>query len=307
METPFELEAICFGALNLDRLYLVDHISCVDEESYILGVIEVPGGSAANTAVGLARLGIKTGYIGKVADDKEGSILLEAFKKEGVDVRGVVVSKEGRSGVVMGYVDLRGNRALYVAPGVNDDLHLSEIDFSYVSAAKIVHLTSFVGDKPFEAQKTLVKSCRNVKFSLDPGSLYARRGFNGLKDLIENCYVVLPNDKELKQITGLKDYAEGSKRLIDAGVSIVAVKLGSRGCYVTDGDEEYRIKPFAVNVVDTTGAGDAFNAGFIYGLLRGKSIRECGILGNYVASRCISDRGARNGLPKIADLPPELM
>jgi len=96
---------------------------------------------------------------------------------------------------------------------------------------------------------------------------------------------------------------EGAKFLIDEGVDVVAVKLGGRGCYVTDGTEEHFIKPYIVDVVDTTGAGDAFNAGFLYGLVRNKTLKMCGLLGNYTASRCIMKAGARNGLPRLRELP----
>ncbi len=114
------LDIICFGALNMDKLYRVNRIAREEEESVITSFKASPGGSAANTAVGLARLGIKTGYIGKVSNDREGKLLLGNFKTEGVDTRGIIVSKEGRSGVVIGFVDEKGERALYVDTGVND-------------------------------------------------------------------------------------------------------------------------------------------------------------------------------------------
>jgi ribokinase len=78
--------------------------------------------------------------------------------------------------------------------------------------------------------------------------------------------------------------------------------LGNKGCYVTDGKESHSIEAFKVKVVDTTGAGDAFCAGFLYGLISDKSLYECGKLGNFVASRCIMKMGARPGLPTIEDL-----
>jgi ribokinase len=78
--------------------------------------------------------------------------------------------------------------------------------------------------------------------------------------------------------------------------------LGRRGCYVTDGKEGHLIEPPDVERVDTTGAGDAFCAGFLYGLIKGKDLYECGRLGNFVASRCITKMGARKGLPKLLDL-----
>jgi len=294
------LDVVCFGALNMDKLYRVNRIAREEEESVITGFKESPGGSAANTAVGLVRLGIKTGYIGKVSNDREGKLLLDNFKTEGVDTRGVMVSKEGRSGVVIGFVDEKGERALYVNPSVNDSIEFKEIDLEYVRSAKILHLTS-LGEKPFKAQKTLVKTLSNIKVSLDPGELYARKGLATLKPIIKRSFVVLLNENEIKLLTG-KNYKEGSKTLVNEGIGIVAAKLGKRGCYVTDGKEAHLVEPYKVKVVDTTGAGDAFCAGFLYGLIKNKDLHECGRLGNFVASRCIREAGAREGLPKLSDL-----
>ena len=296
-----KFDVICFGALNVDRLYRVNRIAGRDEESFIIDFKEAPGGSAANTAVGLARLGLKTGFIGKVSDKREGKLLLNDFKRQNVDVNGIIVSKEGRSGVAMGYVDTKGDRALYIDPGVNDSLELKEIDLKYADNTAFLHLTSFIGEKPFKAQKELVRGLRDVRISFDPGELYARKGLTVLKLMIERSFVMLPSENELKLLTG-KKYDEGSKILIKKGVSIVAVKLGERGCYVKDGKESYLVEPYKVKVVDTTGAGDAFCAGFLYGLIKNKDLYECGRLGNFVASRCIEKVGAREGLPRLSDL-----
>ncbi|MBS7624405.1 carbohydrate kinase family protein [Candidatus Bathyarchaeota archaeon] len=298
-------EVVCFGALNVDKLYRVDRLAGADEESVIIDFSESPGGSAANTAVGLARLGVKVGYIGKVAKDREGELLLKAFLSEGVDTSGIIVSETGRSGSVIGFVDQKGNRALYLDPGVNNTLKYEEINLDYVRGAKILHLTSFAGKLPFEAQKKLIESISDIKVTFDPGVIYARKGLDTLKPIVKRTYAFLPSEGELRLLTG-EDYREGAQILLNEGVQIVAVKLGGRGCYVTDGNEEHLISPFKVEVIDTTGAGDAFCAGFIYGLLRGKSLRECGVLGNFVASRCLTKMGARDGLPRFEDLPCDL-
>jgi len=297
-----KLDVICFGALNVDRLYKVNRIASADEESEILDFKEAPGGSAANTAVGLARLGVKTGFIGKVARDREGEMLIRSFIKEGVNTDGIVVSPYGRSGVVIGFVDKTGERALYVDPGVNNSLSLQEIDLDYASQADLLHLSSFVGESSFKVQKEVVRALSDIPVTIDPGMIYARKGFSELKPLIERCLVFFPNEHEVRILTG-KNYVEGSQILLKKGVKIVAVKLGSRGCYVTDGKEQHIIEPFRVKVVDSTGAGDAFCAGFIYGLIKNMSLRECGVLGNFVASRTLMKMGARNGLPRRDDLP----
>jgi len=105
----------------------------------------------------------------------------------------------------------------------------------------------------------------------------------------------------VKLLTG-QDYREGAETFIKLGADLVAVKLGKRGCYVTDGKESRLIEAYKVEAVDTTGAGDAFCAGFLYGLIKQKDLYECGKLGNFVASRCISKMGARTGLPKLEEL-----
>jgi ribokinase len=296
-------DVIGFGALNVDKLFRVNRIAAAEEESFIEDYAEACGGSAANTIVGLARLGCKVGFIGKVGRDKEGALLLEDFCKEGVDTNGVIHAKHGKSGSVLGFVDKKGARALCIDPGVNDTIKFEEINMEYVSQARFLHLTSFVGEKSFRTQKKLLETLQNsVKVSFDPGVLYARRGLSSLEPIIKRAYVLMPNSIELELLTGKTDYCKGADFLVGRGVKIVAVKLGGDGCYVTDGRERHLIEAFRVKAVDTTGAGDAFCAGFLYGLLNGKSLYECGRLGNFVASRCVMKMGARAGLPVAKDL-----
>ena len=296
-----KFDVICFGALNMDKLYRVNRIAREDEESFITDIHERPGGSAANTAVGLARLGLKVGFIGKVAEDREGKLLLKDFADEGVDAQGIIVSRQGRSGNVMGYVDKNGDRALYVDPGVNDSLEFEEIDLRYAEATQFLHLSSFVGGAPFHAQMKLIKRLSGVKMSFDPGELYARRGLTTLQPMIAKSFVMFPNENEVRLLTG-KTYERGAEVLLNAGARIVVVTLGQRGCYVTDGNETHLVEPHKAAVVDTTGAGDAFCAGFLYGLIRNEDLHKCGKLGNFVASRCLQKVGAREGLPTISTL-----
>ena len=216
---------------------------------------------------------------------------------------GVIHARTGESGLVMGFMDKNGERALYINSGVNDTIALSEIDSRYVIQAKFAHLTSFVGEKSFQTQKKLLEVLpENVKVSFDPGTLYARRGLAELEPIIKRAYVMMPNRIELKLMTGYDEYVKGADSLIAKGVKVVAVKLGSEGSYVTNGRERYHVDAFKVKAVDTTGAGDAFCAGFLYGLLNNRGLRECGALGNFVASRKVLKIGARTNLPHVEDL-----
>jgi ribokinase len=199
-------------------------------------------------------------------------------------------------------VDKKGERALYVDPGINDTIELDEINVEYACRTRFLHITSFIGKKSFQTQRKLVELLpKDVKVSLDPGELYARKGAD-LESMIKRTFVLMPNHNELKLLTKRASYKEGAKILLNKGVEIVAVKLGGKGCYVTDGSESHIIEPFKVKVVDTTGAGDAFCAGFLYGLIKGKSLFDCGRFGNFVASRNIMRMGARSGLPYLKDL-----
>ena len=294
------LDVLGFGALNLDKLYRVDKIAAAGEETFVKGLTISPGGSAANTIVGLTRLGVNTGYIGKIANDSEGKYILNDLRNEKVNVKGIDITEKGRSGVCIGFVDDFGERSLYIDPGVNDNLTYKEINQDYVESSKFVHLTSFVGNIPFRAQKSIVKNFK-TEITMDPGELYARKGINGIKPILKKTFVFLPNENEIRILTN-QNYEIGAKELIKLGISIIAVKLGHKGCYVTNGKEDYLIPPLKKKAKDSTGAGDAFCSGFIYGLLHGRDIYECGRLGNFIASCCIEKYGARTGLPTKMEL-----
>jgi ribokinase len=135
-----------------------------------------------------------------------------------------------------------------------------------------------------------------TEITMDPGELYARKGINEIKPILKKTFVFLPNENEIRILTN-KNYKIGAKELLKLGISIIAVKLGRKGCYVTNGKEDYLIPPLKKKAKDSTGAGDAFCSGFIYGLLHGRDIYECGKLGNFIASCCIDKNGARTGLP----------
>jgi ribokinase len=296
-------DVVGFGALNVDKLFRVNRIAAKEEESFITGFVETCGGSAANTIVSLARLGCKVGFVGKVGSDREGKKLVTDLQREGVDTNGTIHARHGRSGTVIGFVDTKGERALYVDPGVNDTIEVAEINEEYAFQTQFLHLTSFVGQKSFQTQKQFIQTLpKNVKVSLDPGELYARKGLALLEPIIRKTFLLMPNQKELELLTGVTDHRVGTKILLEKGVKILAVKLRERGCYVMDEKESHHVDAFKVKIADTTGAGDAFDAGLLYGLINGKSLYECGRIGNFVASRCIMRMGARTGLPALKDL-----
>jgi ribokinase len=292
------LDVVGVGALNYDRLYGVPRIAEPGEEVMIESRFTGGGGSAANTIVGLARLGAATGFIGNVGNDPEGRILLEELKREGVDTGGVSVV-EGDTGEIIGLVDRGGERVLYAYPGVNNALVIDESRVRYAGEAKYLHLSSFVGDASYRSQKSLLGEV-DSRITFSPGMLYARRGLRELRDVIGQSYAVFLNRDELRLLTGGR-LEEGAKRLLHIGAEIVVVTLGKDGCYVFT-NKVIKIPGYPAVAVDTTGAGDAFVAGFIYGLLADLSLKGCGMLGNKLASLCVEAFGARTSLPRKEEL-----
>ncbi len=297
------LDVVGFGALNIDKLYQVNKIAKEDEEAYIKDYTLSCGGSAANTMVGLSRLGLKTGYIGKVSNDPEGNLILNNLRNEDVNTNEIII-EEGRTGNVMGYVDLSGQRALYVDPGVNDLIKPEEIRIEYLKNIKILHLTSFVGDS-IKAQEALLEELPiNVKVSFDPGRIYAEKGLSYIKKILERTNILLVNEEELKILTNneVNILEDQIKDLMDFGIDLIIVKRGDKGCYFMKNKESYIVKAFQVNCKDTTGAGDAFNAGFLYGLLNRKNIYNSCLLGNYIAGCCVEEIGSIKGLPNSSNI-----
>jgi len=289
-------EVIGLGALNYDVLYAVERIAKGGEEVGIIDVKKAPGGSAANTIVALSRLGVDAGFVGIVGTDEEGELILEEFRKEGVETR--LRKEEGYTGAAIAFVDARGERALYILPGVNDRVCIEDIDMEFVDNARFLHTSSFVSKEQLEMQCELAKRIKS-KLSFSPGMLCFKYELEDLVELIERSEVVFLSIRELKSLSiKREDYEKGAELLLNIGAKIVCVTLGEKGCYVADSTgESHLIDAYSTDVVDTTGAGDAFAAGFLFGLLHEKGIYESGKTGNLVASFCIREYGCRKGLP----------
>jgi ribokinase len=307
-----KIQIIGVGALNTDHIYKVERI-LEDGETVVDWTKSFAGGSAANTIYGLAKLGISTGFCGAVGDDKEGKTLLTDFKKVGVDTSRIVVKPKAKTGSVLGLSDRGGRRSLYVQPGANSRLDMEDLDFNYINQADIIHLTSFADDSQFQLSLGLIlRLDESVKLSFTPGAIYAVKGLDSLTPFLSRTHLLFVNQRELEQMTG-EGVEGGAQKCLKAGCQTVVVTLGkgkklgktTAVSYIRDADNEYIIEPSNHNLVaevDTTGAGDAFAAGCLYGVVKGRGLAECGRLGDFVAKLCISRTGARHGLPTAEEL-----
>lgn len=288
-------DVVGLGALNYDVLYAVDRIARGGEEVGITDIKKAPGGSAANTIVALARLGVAVGFVGMVGSDTEGELILEEFRREGVETR--IVQAAGYTGAAIGFVDAAGERALYIFSGVNEELRSADIDRDFISGAQYLHTSSFVNDEQLAMQRELAREMP-AKLSFSPGMLCFKYSLDELTELMGRSAVLFLSLTELTALLQGEDYVRGAARLLTTGAQIVCVTLGAKGCYIAaNTGVAYELAAYPAKAVDTTGAGDAFAAGFLYGLLHAKSLPECGKIGNFVASCCIRESGCRKGLP----------
>jgi len=304
------MEIVGLGALNIDHIYKVERI-LEDGEALVLDAGSSSGGSAANTIYGLARLGVSTGFCGVVGDDADGKTLIQDFRKVGVDTSRIRVKRGAKSGSVLCLSDKLGRRSLYVLPGANNLLTIADLDLAYINQASMLHLSSFADDRQFKVLLQLMdKLDLSVKLSFAPGALYAVKGLKNLAPILKRTYILFLNQNEMRQLTG-KDVTSGAEGCLKQGCQKVVVTLGTGQKlrkataigYIRNSENEYVIKPRDIGAgMDTTGAGDAFAAGFLYGILNNKSLEECGRLGNIVARFCITKTGARTGFPSLKEL-----
>ncbi len=306
------LDAIGFGALNVDLLYLIDDFSVLQEVrpnirrggEYLVSEAEMTalrrllerhgrqagrsgGGQAGNVICALARMGFSTGFVGAVGEDDLGAFLLENLP--GVDTSRVL--RLGTSGHCLIAVDETKDRTSFVLPNANDALSNDLLDVGYLDIASFIHLSSFAGRAPFQAQQAVVSSLANAKISFDPGELYSRKGLASLTTILQHTHVIFATEQELKYLTGLSNSRDGAAKLMECGVAVVACKRGRLGAQVFAREETYEVGAPRVEAVDPTGAGDVFAAGFLAGLLLERPLAECAGFASEVAAHSVTGYG----------------
>ncbi len=310
-------DVIGIGALNLDLFYEVGDLESLglkggreeagkvvfDElkdrlERFGRLVAKSAGGSAANTVFALQRLGFQTAFVGRVGEDPEGEEVLKGM--EGVDLSRV--KRLGKTGLCLVVLDHRRDRALVVKPNANDLFDFADVDMDFLQRFKFVHMSSFSADRALQAQLEVARRLPPpIKLSLDPGELYAKRGLEDIRGLVERSWIVFLTEDELQMMTG-KELKEGVRELLSLGPQWVVVKKGKKGAMAFCQKEVLELEPKEeVEVVDNTGAGDVFNAGVLAGILKGRSMEECLRFGHYLASKSLKGYG-RAKYPERGDL-----
>ncbi len=249
------------------------------------------GGGGTNSAVAFSRLGLKTGYIGKIGDDSDGGTILEELKKEKVKFLGKVEKGE-ISGHSIILDSKQNNRTILTYKGVNDDVSFKEIKRF---KTRWLYYSSLLG-KSFDTQKKLaVKEARKgVKLAFNPSEYLIKR--KSIKSLLKLAHVLVLNKEESKLLTKKKDLLKG---LYDLGPEVVVITDKDKRVSCYDGRRKYFLKPNKIKVVERTGAGDAFASGFVAGLIKGRGINYSLKLGLKEAESVIRYFGAKNKLLRM--------
>ncbi|MDA8163379.1 MAG: PfkB family carbohydrate kinase [Desulfobacteraceae bacterium] len=265
------------------------------------------GGSSANTISALARLGFSAAFLGCVGSDEAGGFILDSMK--GVDTSRV--ARAGKSAVCMVILEQGSrDRAMMVVPHDREQVLVEQDTLSLLRDARCLHLSSAVTDKGLEGQAGLAGLLRPDQIlSFDPGEIYASRGLDGrILKILKRTDILFITETELAMFTGkpasgavedmllLMDQdivkIKGYHLFEEAGGPVMVLKRGSRGASVCSARLSVSMPAEPVShVVDNTGAGDAFNAGFLAGLFNGKGAADCLRQGAWLAARSLSAFG----------------
>ncbi len=300
-------ENIVKGSMNLVDIKRSKHL-----HSLVNSRTEMSGGSAANTAYGLASLGGKAGFIGKISADRLGESFSHDLDTVGVKFFPGVTCETEDTGRCLIVVTPDGNRTMNTFLGAASLLDAADISKSAVQSAAVVFLEGYLFDKDAakEAFRTAAEYAhaagRKVALTLSDSFCVDRHRADFLSLVKNDIDILFSNEDELKALYQVDSINDGLHQLRD-NCEFAAVTRNEHGSVVIDGDEVVIIDAEPVDsVVDATGAGDMYAAGFLYGFVRGKPIEQCGKIGSIVASEVITHMGPRPLVPLTTVVPKSL-
>ena len=261
---------------------------------------EVSGGSAANTLAGLAALGANCAFIGQVADDQLGEVFAHDIRAGGIAFSTPAIAGKEPTARCLIFVSPDGQRTMNTFLGASQFLPASALDEAAIADAAVLYLEGYLWDpeEPRAAMRKAISAARNagrqVAFTLSDAFVIERHG-DDFRKLIDDgeIDILFANENELAALTGESDFEAGLAALAPR-VPVLVVTRSEKGAVAICGDERAEVAAEPVEeVVDTTGAGDLFAAGFLFGLVRGKPLAACLKLGAVCAAEIISHYGAR--------------
>ncbi len=270
-------------------------------------------GAESNLAIGVRKLGHSAGWISKLGDDEFGHLILNRVRGEGIDVSQVKFDDSRPSGIMFKDKSLKETKIFYYRENsAACNLSPDDIEEDYIASAEVLHLTGItpvLSENCRLAVETTVQYARkhHVDISFDPNIRLKMWGKTDYTDLIlrilKQSGIVLLGLSEAKILLQSEDIDEIFRTIFAFGAAkYVAVKDGARGAWVSDGHEPVHCPPVDCESIDPVGAGDAFNAGFISGILDGRPVETCGEMGNIMGGMATQSLGDFEGLPSKEDM-----
>lgn len=303
-------DVICLGELLIDFVPTVTPTTLIDAPAFK----KAPGGAPANVAVGLARLGTTSAFMGKVGDDPFGHFLARTLAEAGVDIGPLRFATEARTALAFVSLKPDGDREFmfYRHPSADMLFTAAEVDRAAIRGARLLHYGSIsLIDEPVRGatlEAIAVARAAGLTVSCDPNlrlALWPDRAAAaaGLRLAIANADIVKLGDDELRFLTG-SDEPEAARALWHEGLALIVITRGAGGCVYLTADRQGMVEGFDVAAVDTTGAGDGFVAGLLHGLLADPKtladearLREVCRRANAVGALTATERGAIPALP----------
>lgn len=287
---------VVVGSVNTDLVVRASRIPSPGETVTGGRFLQADGGKGANQAVAAARLGAHVTFVGRVGADELGEHAVTGLRDEGIDVRFVTRDPGAASGVALIVVDGSGENAIAVAPGANARLSSADVEAAagVIEEADALLLQLETPLEPVERAASIASEA-GVRVILNPAP--ARPIPESLLALVD---VLTPNEGEARALGGESEVEAAAAALRRRGVGTVVVTLGSRGALLVTHEGETRVATVAVDVVDTTGAGDAFNGALAAGLAEGMDLEAAARFGCAAGTLATTVAGARPSLPERA-------
>ncbi len=305
MRFPFEVktdakfDAVGFGTNAVDYLIQVPEYPAFDSKMELTEYVKAAGGEVATTLVGLQRLGFRTAYIGRFGKDSEGDFGLENLRDEGVDISRTEQVEGARTQIAFIIIDERnGERTVIWKRDQKLGYSGTEVDESSVDDTRILHFTPHDTEACIKLATAAKKSGAVISIDID-------RVFDGIEILLPIVDILICSSEFPKRLFGIDDISRSLEKLqASFGCPITGMTLGDAGSIIYSVGSFIRTPGMAVpgGCNDTTGAGDSFRAGFLYGLLCGETIEDSARMANAVAALKCREVGARTSLPNQEEL-----
>ncbi len=262
------------------------------------------GGSGHNVAVGLSKLENKVMFLGAVGNDQNGDIILSNFKKNNVDVNGIKILEDGMTGLSMIIISPDREKTILTYRGANDSLGPEDVQENYLKNVKWFVFTSLLSNNSIEAvRKTIQVVKKNGgKILANPSLSMVKHRRKDFLELVKDCDIVIMNKEEVCELFRTRDERKALKKLSMLGVKSIVVTLGKNGLIASDKNSFYKKNAFKVRILDTTGAGDGFTAGFLHWLVKTNSFEDALDFGSATAALNMESIGATKNLPSEKDI-----